>query len=175
MGASMAARMAWRHHHGSFDDEIDRKVAGGAHVGHDLQDAYIGNQHAAQAQADAALDVLHGEDQLIGAAQREPQRFAGGGVCLRADIECGARADEQIDFDAGLASQVEHLRDLGVGHEHDPAALAYTMNGHIALLGLAQDGGQRARTFGGGNLDPVLSAIGKPLDRAGAIRGVVAR
>ena len=115
------------------------------HLADQLQNADIRNQHAAQAQFDRAPDIFQSEDQLIGAAQAQPQRLAGGRKTCAPISKVARGSDEEIHLNAGLASHRQHLDDFGVGHEHDAAALADAMHRDLRAFAASSSTAASAR------------------------------
>lgn len=107
--------------------------------------------------------VFEGESELGGTAGSETERFAGGREDLRAGIEGGAGANEEVDLDFGFAAHFEHFENFRVGHEHDAGALADAVDGDLARLGFIEHSTQDFGAFGGRNLNAVLAAIGEAL------------
>ena len=64
-----------------------------------------------------------------------------------------------------LAAERQHLADLVVGLEHDAAALADAMDGHVPGRRLVDDGAHRPRPFARRDLDAVLPAVRESLRR----------
>ena len=124
--------------------------------------------------AQAVAHVLHPVEELVGAAQRRAEHAPAGAYGLRARVPARARADEQAHLDAVLASEGEHLRDLVVRLQHDPAALADAVDGDPTLRRRRRHGFEGARPLHRRDLDAVLAAIGKPLRGGWKVVGVPA-
>ena len=142
---------------------LPRKIAGSSHLRQQLQNADVGNQDASHAEVDCPRDVQQRIAQLVRAAKAQSESFAGSGECLRACVECGSGADEQIDLNALLPPDDAHLRNFLIGHQHDAAALANAMDRNTAFLRLSNDSAQHGRTFGAGYLQAVLPAVREAL------------
>ncbi len=86
--------------------------------------ADVADEDRPDAELEAVQDVLDAERELIGAAQRRAEHAARAAGRLHADVPARARADEEAHLDVVRPPERDHLPDLGVGLQHDAAALA---------------------------------------------------
>ena len=112
------------------------------------------------------------EGKLIGAAERRAQHAAARRGRLHACIPIRARPHEQAHFDAVLAAKRQHVANLVIGLQHDPAALTHAMDRDLPCRCFSDDRAHRDWTLARWNFDTVLAAICKAFRGRRQITGV---
>ena len=130
------------------------------------QQSQVCHQDAPQAQFAPPLDVLHCIDHLVHPPQAQADVLAGGRQGLSSDIEGGPRSHEQADLHLAVPGDLQHVLDLVVGHQHDPAALADPMDGEPIALSFLDDRLEAARALHAGYFKAILGSVRKTLGRA---------
>jgi len=131
------------------------------------QRAFVCKKDAAYAEGSGSLHIFQAVDQLILPSQARANRFAGARRRHCPGIPCRVRAGEETNLDLVRAGQARHCPNLVIRHKHDAASLRDAVYCELIGACFLQNGGERSRPLGAGNLDPVLRAIGEAFRAVG--------
>ena len=146
-----------------------------ARLGEDVEQADVGDQHAAHAGRRRAARVGEALDDLLLPARGRGDRAAGRAARHAGGVPGGVRPREEADLDGRRARHRRHLGELGVGEHEDARALRGAVHAHVEALGRLEQRLEAARPLAARDLDAVARAVGEALGRLGQRVEVAAR
>ena len=162
-------------HHRDLGLHVRRQEAAAARLGEHVEQADVGDQHAAHAGRGRAARVGEALHDLLLAARGRGDRAAGGAARHARGVPGGVRPREEADLDGRRARHRGHLGELGVGQHEDAGALRGAVHAHVEALGRLEQRLEAARPLAARDLDAVARAVGEALRRLGQLVQVAGR